>query len=303
MKKLLSGSLLIAFVASAALVSSCGNNKSEGHDHAVSDTLKTDTLHAEKAAESNEIMYLVPAPGEMLRFIKENTGKVNKNTSFLNPHDNVKNYADLKSKALNFGIYSCDLSYSSIFEIGGEALNYMKVVKKLGDNIGVSSIVQPEMIKRIEANISHPDSLEYLSNDIYLSSFEYLQESEQGPTLAMVIAGGYIESLHIVCSITKFEAKSPAIARIAEQKYTLDNIIEFMKKHESDGSVAEVVKELEGLKGNFDGLTETPVETPKSPEKGRKTIGGGSIIEMNAEQFKAISDKVKSIRNSFAHIN
>lgn len=291
-------------VVTGMFVSSCGNSKSGGDDHSA-DTSKVDSFAVSNlTAENNEMMYLVPAPGEMIRFVRDVSKKNNKNISFLNPIDNAKKYVVMKAKALNFGIYSCDLSYCSTFEIGTEAVKYLKVVKQFGEDIGVSSTVQPSMIKRIEANIDKPDSLEFLSNDIYLSSFETLQNGEQGVTLALVIAGGYVESLHVICNLTKYEAKSSAIDRIAEQKYTLDNIIEFSRKYESDISVAEVITQLSELKALFDQLQEKTVETAKTKtEKGKTVLGGGTIIEMTADQYKGISEKIKSIRNSFAQIN
>ncbi len=302
MKKIFICSMIAIPLVTGMFVSSCSNGKTDGDDHAADSSKVDSSATGELTAENNEMMYLVPAPGEMLRFVRDISDKSNKNTSFLNPIDNAKKYAIMKAKALNFGIYSCDLSYCSTFEIGTDALKYLKVVKQLGEDIGVSSTVQPDMIKRIEANIGKPDSLEYLSNDIYLSSFETLQNGKQGTTLALVIAGGYIESLHIICNLTKYDAKSAAIDRIAEQKYTLDNIIEFSKKYESDASVAEVIKQLTELKALFDLLKEKTVETPKA-EKGKTVLGGGTIIEITADQYKTISEKIKSIRNSFAQIN
>src|SRR6478736_1427361 len=182
-------SLLILSALTAFTLSSCGGgDKSE--DLETSDTTKTQESATSAVSET---FFQVPSPGEMLSFIKMVGGKNNKNTSFLNPLANEKNYTDNKSKALNFGIYSCDLSYCSIFEIGSEALKYFKAVKQLGDNIGVSSAIKPEVLKRLEGNLGNPDSLSVITDDVYFSSFETLESSKQGPTLSLVVAGGWIE--------------------------------------------------------------------------------------------------------------
>jgi hypothetical protein len=300
MKKIFISSLIAAPLAAGLLFTSCGGEKHEGDEH-MTDTTKVDsTAMVNNDMMGNEMSYQVPSPGEMLSFIKDVGGKNNKNTSFLNPPSNAKNYADAKAKALNFGIYSCDLSYCSIFEIGSDALKYFAVVKQLGDEIGVATTIRPEMMKRLEANVGNPDSLAIISDDIYFSSFETLQNGQQGGTLALVIAGGYIESLNIVCGLTKYDAKSPAVQRVADQKYTLDNIIEFMKKYESDAGVKEVSGQLADLKSVFDKLTEKQIEAPKDGKK--NVLGGGTVLEINADQYKAICEKVNSIRNSFAQI-
>ena len=42
----------------------------------------------------------------------------------------------------------------------------------MGDEIGVSSAIKPELLKRIEKNIGNSDSLAFITDDVYLSSFE-----------------------------------------------------------------------------------------------------------------------------------
>jgi len=127
---------LIAPLAATLMLASCGGDKTEGGD----DLSGTDTLKTEIPTEQiTETFFQVPSPGEMLTFIKMVGGKNNRNVSFLNSPDNQKLYTDNKSKALNLGIYSCDLSYCSIVEIGFKAFKYFETVKPLGNKIGVSA--------------------------------------------------------------------------------------------------------------------------------------------------------------------
>jgi len=181
--------------------SNCGGGeKAEDSDEI--DSVKTEKQTTEK---SSEISFQVPSPGEMLSFIKVVGGKNNKNISFLNPISNEKKYTSNKLKVINFGIYSCDLSYCSIFEMGSESLKYFKLIKTMGDEIGVSSAIKPELLKRIEKNIGNSDSLAFITDDVYLSSFETLEDSKQGSTLALVVAGGWLESLFIATNLAVYE--------------------------------------------------------------------------------------------------
>ncbi len=296
MKKFLLATLIATPIVFGLVFTSCGSDHPDGEDHG-GDTTMVDTTST-VIEDSNEMSYQVPSPGEMLTFIKMVGGKNNKNTRFLNSPENKSKYVDAKSKALNFGIYSCDLSYCSIFEIGLDVLKYFKVVKQLGDEIGVASTISPEMMKRLEANAGNSDSLVILTDDLYYSSFETLQSSDHGNTLSLVVAGGYIESLFIVANLVKYDAKSPAVERFADQKFTLDNIIQFMKKYESDAGVAETIKQLEELKALFDQIKEKEVAAGKDA-KGKNVLGGGTVLEISQEQYTAILDKVKAIRNGF----
>lgn len=287
---------LIVPFAATLMLTSCGGEKTESdEDIAGVDTLKTEVVES----KITETFFQVPSPGEMLTFIKMVGGKNNKNVSFLNNPDNQKNYSDNKAKALNFGIYSCDLSYCSIFEIGSEALKYFKTVKQLGDQIGVSTAIKPEVMKRLESNLGNPDSLSVITDDVYFSSFETLEASKQGPTLSLVVAGGWIESLYIATNLAKYEANSPIVERLADQKYTLDNLNEFLKKYESDANVASVLVQFTELQAEFNKINEKEAAALTSNDKTKKILGGGKELVLSAEQYKAIVDKIKSIRNSF----
>lgn len=287
--------LLAAPLALGIVLASCGDKTTEGGE----ETAAADSTRMEAPVPSTETFFQVPSPGEMLTFIKTIGGKNNKNTSFLNNPDNQKNYTDAKLKALNFGIYSCDLSYCSIFQIGAEAVKYFKTVKQLGDQIGVSSAVKPEVVKRLNDNVGNPDSLSVITDDVYFSSFETLESGKQGPTLSLVVAGGWLESMYIATNLTKFEEKSPIVERLADQKYTLDNLIEFLKKYESDANVASVLADFKGLQAEFAKIGEKDATPLKSTEKGAKVLAGGKDLVMTAEQYTAVVEKIKEIRNSY----
>lgn len=288
----------LLFLSSMAVFALCSCGDGEKNEEIESvDTVKTEEP---KVNPVSETFFQVPSPGEMLTFIKMVGGKNNKNTSFLNPASNDKNYTDSKLKAINFGIYSCDLSYCSIFDIGSEALKYFKTVKVMGEQIGVSTAIKPEILKRLENNLGVSDSLAVITDDVYFSSFETLEDSKQGPTLALVVSGGWIESIYIAINLAKYEANSPVIERLADQKYTLENLIEFLKKHESDPNVAAVKADFEGLLAEFNKINEKDAGAATEKAKGtEKVLGGGKQLVMTEEVYKALVEKIKTIRNSY----
>lgn len=289
---------LLVPLASTLLLTSCGGEKTEN----LEETTTVDSAKTEVVAPMTETFFQVPSPGEMLTFIKMVGGQNNKNVSFLNSPSNLANYTDNKFKALNFGVYSCDLSYCSIFEIGAEALKYFKSVKQLGDQIGVSTAIKPEMLKRLEGNLGNPDSLSVISDDIYMSSFETLENGKQGNTMCLVVAGGWIESLYIATSLAKYKANSPIVERLADQKYTLENLNDFLKKYESDANVAAILTQFKELEAEFNKIGEKEEAASTGKEKSKKVVlGGGKTLVLSEAQYKTIVDKIASIRNSFTN--
>ena len=282
-------------------ITSCSGDKTEEEIVNAKDTTQV-SAEVQKESSGYEIFFQVPSPGEMLSFIKS-VGKRDKSKiSILNSTENINKYTDEKSKALNFGIYSTDLSYCSIFNLGSESIKYFKVVKQLGDQLGLSATIKPEILARIEKNIDNTDSLVVITDDLYYSSFETLEEGKQGNILALVVAGGWLESVYIAINmVDKFQKDNPVIQRIADQKYTLENLIEFLKKHEENSpDVKQVKADLEALMKSFNLLKEEKISDTSLKQEGvKKFIGGGISLVIDEKVFNEIKTKVLKLRNNY----
>lgn len=292
-------SVFITSVITSVIIISCSENKDEEEITVTNDSTET-TI--QQLPANYETFFQVPSPGEMLSFIKA-VGKKDKNkTAFLNPVENLNKYTDNKLKALNFGIYSTDLSYCSIFNMGAESIKYFKTVKQLGDQLGLSSAIQPDILARIEKNIENTDSLTLITDDLYYSTFETLDESKQGEILALVVAGGWIESMYIAINmVDKFDPHNSVIQRIADQKYTLENLIEFLKKHEENSDdVKQINADLNNLMQSFNLLKEEKVsDTNIKQEKNKKLIGGGINLVIDQKTYTEIKNKIISLRKNY----
>ncbi len=289
--------ILLPFSLVAALVSGGCGNKPAGE---TADNMADTSAVKEPAKKPGEVQKYsqVPSPGEMFSFIKQLGNKAKDDVTQLNSPENLKKYNDNKSKALNFGIYSADLLFCSTFNHGAEALKYFVNIKKLGDDIGISTAINEQTATRISNNISNPDSLANISNDLYFTTFDHLESNDRGNTLAMVMAGGWVESIYMVTSMEPvYKKDSPVITRVAEQKYTLENLMDFMKKYEKDPDVASVLKQLDNLKAEFDKIEDAKGPAAITVKKGKKILGGGSTgIAVTADQYKAIVEKTMAIR-------
>ncbi len=289
--------LFASAFALTAFLSACGNSE-ENAETTAADTTAVDSSAMMGSDEPQEFIS-IPSPDEMFSFMKA-VGGAGKSTTHLNNPDNYKNYIDTKSKALNFGIYATDFLYCSTFDYGAEGLKYFVNVKKLGDELGISGAISESTAERIKMNIGKTDSLSSISNTLYYSAIEELEKSDKASVLSLVIVGGWIESVNLVVNmIKKFDAKNPAIERIAEQKYTLDNLIAYLDKYKTDENVASVLGQLNELKGAFDQLKEESTSGTVTAKDGKKVLGGGTTITITEEQYKAIAEKVKSIHDSF----
>lgn len=288
-------------VLSVALIS-CGGkeeNNENTNDHNVNaDSLAgLDSLEDQGPFIDPNVSYSVPTPNELFTIIKE-TG-VAFDPSILNSTENAGNYTNKKIQALNFGVYSADLAFTSSYEISTDALKYFAVIKKLGDDLDIANAFDETVFQKVEESIEkgQSDSLMILSNDTYFEAYSYLEENDRGSTLALIVLGGWIESLYIMTNLGEYEEGGVLVDRIAEQKLTLENLMGFLMKYENDSDVMEVMEGLAEIEGLFWELEVEEGEDATTELEGDMYVmsGGGKIV-VSQEQYNELKELVKALR-------
>jgi len=278
----------------AGFMMSCGG---DGEDE-----LQTVVVNDSIPANTNDqpaVEYAVPTPNELFEIIKIQGGE--QRVGLVNPLDNRSNYVDMKSKALNFGVYSADLAYMSCFGIGTEFLMYFKSIEEMGTELGIEGAFDEELMGRIENNEGDTDSLFAISNESYYDSYLYLEENDKGVELCLIMAGGYIESLYIVCSLVdKFKEGDPVIEKIGDQKLVLENLLDFILQYSDDESVSEIMDDLISLSEVFETSMEFE-ESGTSIDKGENNmlvLSGGGSYKMTKNSLEKITAKAKELRDN-----
>lgn len=277
-------------LALLAVLSACGDQPATNTDAAEPDLVIGDDTPT--AATS---LYQMPTPNELFGLVREMAGEGQKR--MMNPASNVERYATLASRAVNFGVYSTDLIYASSFDLNVEVVRYYLTVKKLGDELGLTAAFSEKDFSRLESNLAHGDSLEIISNDAYYKAYEKLQDENMGATLALVLAGGWVESMHLVVrQVDKYTANDPLIARIADQKVTLEHLVDMLEPHAQDKDVAPVRDELIELRALYDALPVTRKPHEGKSASGRMVLGDDVHVDMSEANYTAISQAVEALR-------
>lgn len=281
---------LLLMVSLAVLQSSCG-----GGDHDATDAM-SDTMSVTDQELVVEEFYQLPLPGEYFSSLRD-LG-IQSKPNLLNPAENITYYTTTADKAVNFGIYSSDLFYCSTFNLKADMLKYFDNLKRLADDLGISSVVTQETINSIEKNLSSQDSLKAITSKVFYDASSALEHSGQGSTLALVIAGGLTESIYLSTKlVSSYKDGSAAIQLIADQKFPLDNLNSYFAKFADDANISQVSQKLAPLTAVYSSLSETAKDSMTNKD-GRKIIGSETLIMMNAEDYKKLSDKAEMVRNS-----
>lgn len=265
------------------------------------DTLGDGNGTTEKLQKVQEIFYTVPSPMEMASLLKR-TGS-DYNSSILNDVNNVVKYTSSRRQALNLGIYGADLSYASIFNQNQEAIIYLSCAKQLADKLGVTNAFDNETMDRIEVNIENRDSLLDIISDSFYTLDAYLKENDRQTISAMVITGGWVEGLYLATKIAHEQDEVPEDLRkrIADQKYSLGDLIELVESYQSNGGLDGILADLQSMQSLYDAVeieTETG-EITTDESTGVTMIGGSSDYTLSDDQLNEITIRIGEIRSSY----
>jgi len=242
-------------------------------------------------------LFSIPSPVQTAFLIK-NSGAAY-NAAMLNDPKNAATYSTKFIRSLNLGIYGADLGYVTIYEQTQDALSFMNSARKLSDDLGVSSAFSKDLLTRFQANLGNRDSLLVLVSDAFRSSDSYLKENDRDDVGSLILAGGWIESLHFTTNIAKNNSSPEVIRRIGEQKTSLENLIKLLQRYANDEDFADFVEELIDLYYLFSEvqITYTYAKAEQDPENKITYINSTSEVTITEEQLNNIAAKVSVIRS------
>ena len=239
--------IIVCFLFGLFLFGGCqARNKPE--------TITTEVFDEDPTSNSGKvrlIFYNMYLPTESSR-IFEKLG-TNYTPGILNPADNFSRYDDDSKIALNLGVYGVDLSYCRIFNQNAAIAKYFSTVQLLYGKLGIPASYFDELLQGLEKYYTNKDSLARFASDVYEHADNYLRENENDVLAAMIITGGWVESLYLAGKIAEANPENVEIReRIAGQKYSLNSLISVLSNYQENIVVTKYILMLKGLKKSFD---------------------------------------------------
>ena len=295
--------LILPSVVALTLISCGGENTGTTETTAVDSTMIVEDkpeVWGFDATGGNS--YQVPSPNELFAIIKESKLGYQEDLISMAP----VNYTSSKIQALNFGRLTADIAYTASYEKFQESITNFDNLRKVGDDLGISYVFDEILVGRVKSNMDNADSLEVISSSSYQRIISQLEEGEKGSTLAIIAAGGFIESIYILTSMVEtYGEASPMIQRIADQKLVMENVLDYLNIFNEEPRIQEVQQELQSITDIYSMLAEESISEQKSEksEKGARTILGGNRIIMTSDEFNDLKAATLEYRNSFTNPN
>lgn len=294
MKILVSGLIL-------ALLMACSSSKNdkEGQIYSQIDTTQVAEPSISKELISG-VLQQIPSPLEISVLLKESGRKYNE--GYLNSPDNLSKYNSNYKKALNLGIYGTDLGYTNIYEQNQDGVRYMASIKELADGLNIGQFFDIETIGRLATNSKNLDSLLLITTQNFNNINQYLQTQSRENLSVLLLTGGWLEALHIVCEVSKAHPENKQLQEtIGEQKIIFENIMLLLSFYkDTDQNMASLLKDMEVLKGAFDkvSITYTYKESTFEVVDGVMVIkdNSTSTINITPDDINNIATTTKNIR-------
>ena len=246
----------------------------------------------------NNILFSLPSPYQISLLLEQSGIPYNKD--LLHTTNKASDYVENFSKAVNFGIYGSDLGYINIYRQTQDAASYFAVLKIISQEIGLYNAMDKPTIERIENNIENRDSLLVIVSTTYRKIDNYLKANDRENTGALILAGGWIESVYILTQQIKTNPNKELMTRISEQKRPLENLIKLLVPYSNESKdFYFLVDRLIDLAYTFDEIEDMYTYIPPITDSRKKLtiVKSKSELVMNKTQLASITDKVSLIRN------
>ncbi len=278
LQKIQHGSALAALLLIFVLA---GCNSTQNQDQQANEAA-ADTINKEivLSPESQNLLYKFPTPFEVTAMLEK--AKAGFIFDITNPPANVTRYVTEKSKALNLGVYSADLSYSATYNRTDETNKFLAATSKLADELGISGVYDATLIDKIKKFNNNKDSLIALVNRIFGQTNDFLSRNNRNQVAVLIAAGGFAEGIYLAATLAEVAKDNTKImAVIASQKDNHGKLLTILEAYKADEEMKPVAEEIAKL---------APIWTNYGIESGKKA---------SQENTMAISDLAESVRLAF----
>ncbi len=293
----------LLFMMLVLLLSMCRSAQNEKKDESVLVIEEFGQPSGLNIKQIKNVYYSIPSPTEMLNMMQGKDMVFNQ--GLLNPISNIEYYNDTKVQSLNLGIYLSDLAYASMFSRHEITVDYLEIVQKLADGIRIHGAINESLINRAKVNIHDLDSLFDISNEAFVNMVLLCEDSRKYNTLVLITSGVLVESLYLASSHVENSADAESLYQhLADQKYSMNNLLSYANSLSDDHYVAGVITDLEPLEKLFSKLKMSSENTTiKKEGAGKLVIGGGNQPTLSQEEFERLRKIVTDIRNDIVSVN
>jgi hypothetical protein len=266
-------------LATSLLLSSCGGDSKQ-------DTIVfEDDSNSNADMEDDEFSFVMPSALQ-INSIFQRSGAAFRD-GVTNPVYNASKYVSKASKLFNLGIYTSDLAYVVLNDQNQLSMDYLKTIKQLSDDVGMSSIFNSsELLERFERNIGKKDSIINIMADIQEETDLYIRKSDQEHLAMVIFAGAWVEGMYLGLVTAPSDQKDILTARLLEQSLLLKNLIKGLENQPNQSEeVLQVKAKMIELRDFFNSVEGFNVDEFNFDD-----------VKLSAAQLNELTSRLEEIR-------
>lgn len=234
-------------------ITSCGSKANKEQKKIMME--QKDTIESE--IQSN--IYPLPTSAEVIKMLSDyDVGYI---FGITNSVENAKKYFTSSARAINMGVYGADLSYTTLYNIQQEVINYLDAIRSLATELNMSKIYDETLYDKIKENFDNRDELVKILKGAFNDTYSYLAKNDQQTLALLVVGGAWVEGMYLTTHVSESAYNIAGISKnLIEQKKSFEFFLELAKPYESDPAIADFVKKLDPIRKVYAGLTTSLTE-------------------------------------------
>lgn len=266
-------------------------------------TYRSDSTGVKVPVQKKETYYGLLTPVEVCAIF--NRMGVPYNNATLNPTSNKNLYLSSSKASINTGIYGVDFGYLKMFGLGQQVIDYMLAIKEMCNKLGIPDALITDPIRKVQNDMSDADSVTAMMKKAYKDIEDHLRQSGRESTAGLMVMGGWVEAMYIATQL-EYNSQHPdpeVVQKIAEQKYTLNSLLSFMKNYYDDPVVVYYTKKLKYLQHYFDSFEIYFKKGDLEIDTTRQVLrSSGAKMTVTIETLNNIRDYIAKLRTEMVAI-
>lgn len=276
--------LIISGLLFASCEQSMNKPDSIDHDEIAQEAIEDYESYRLRINLMDSSVFEFPSPVELAQSYKASGIKFI--PGITNPAENFDQYHTMVKKALNFGVYSADLSYCVMNDQGQCSSDYIIALQSLSERIGLSEIFKYELIlTEFNKSIGQKDSMKQLIKGIQRDLDNTLHRDGAQDKAILFYTGAWVESAYIASNAPanfSNNVDTAALNQLSEQMSLLNSITDEIEKIEDKTiEINELIEKIDNFR--------------KATASIRITSKNDSIV-INPMDLKTIKDEIHNLR-------
>jgi len=248
MKTIFTKILVAVMILTVAGAYSC-KNRGESKKQKEINMVELNAL--EEKIEEN--VYPLPTSAEVIKKLTDlDLGYIIGST---NPPASVRKYVESYNRSINIGVYGADLSYSTLYNMQQDVIDYLSAIRTLALEQNLSKIYDESLYDEIRANFDNRDTLVSVLTDAFDRTYSYMVDAGQANLALLMVGGAWVEGMYLTLAVSETGGHVSGFESILlEQKNSFELFEELAKPHAEDPLVSRILVTLQPVRDFYSGI-------------------------------------------------